>query len=187
MSEANKQKKLVKFSEFYHSSIKKLLAKNFGYKNPHEIPKIQKIVLNMGVGKASLDSKILNHAVEDLKMISGQAPVVTKAKKSLANFKLRAGMNIGCKVTLRKNKMYEFLERLIFISLSRIKEFKGFTSKNFDGRGNFNFGIKEQIVFPEITYDKIDNVRGLDINIVTTAKTDDEAKFLLSNFYLPFN
>lgn len=187
MSQVNNQKKLVKFSELYQTVIKDLLVKNFGYENSHEIPKIQKIVLNMGVGKASLDSKILTHAFEDLKMISGQAPVITKAKKSLANFKLRAGMNIGCKVTLRKNKMYEFLERLVFIALSRIKEFKGFTSKNFDGKGNFNFGIKEQIVFPEITYDKIDNIRGLDINIVTTAKTNDEAKFLLNNFYLPFN
>ena len=154
--------------------------------SPQEIPKLTKIVLNIGVGDAVTDKKKLNNAVEELALIAGQKPVVTKARKSIATFKLREGMPIGCKVTLRSTRMYEFLERLINMALPRVRDFHGITGKNFDGRGNFSFGIKEQIIFPEINYDKVENIRGMDICICTTAKTDEEAKALLTGFNLPY-
>lgn len=178
---------LERFQELYNNSVKKMLVDQFSYQNPHQIPKLEKIVINMGVGEAVADSKVIGHAVNDLTLISGQKPVVISARQSVASFKLREGMKIGCKVTLRSARMYDFLERLVLVSLPRVKEFKGFSKKSFDGRGNFTFGIKEQIVFPEINYDKIDTIRGMDITFVTTAKTDEEALFLLSSFNLPFN
>ena len=176
---------MTNFEKLYNDVIKKSLVEKFGYKNPHEIPKLTKIVLNMGVGAAVTDKKKLNNAVEELGLIAGQKPVMTSARKSIATFKLREGMPIGCKVTLRSEKMYEFLERLVNIALPRIRDFHGITGKNFDGKGNFAFGIKEQIVFPEINYEKVEDVRGLDIVICTTAKTDEEAKYLLTSFNLP--
>ncbi len=177
---------LLRFKELYLQKIKQELQKEFAYTNMHEIPRLEKIVINMGVGESVLDSKVINNAVNDLTLISGQKPVVTSAKKSIATFKLREDMKIGCKVTLRKDRMYDFIERLVIVALPRVKEFKGLSSKSFDGRGNFTFGIKEQIVFPEINYDKIDVLRGMDITFVTSAKTDAEAKLLLSGFNLPF-
>ncbi|BDU59660.1 50S ribosomal protein L5 [Candidatus Rickettsia kotlanii] len=177
---------MLRFKELYQQKIIKNLQKNFSYKNKHEIPQVKKIVINMGVGEATADSKVINNAVNDLTLISGQKPVVTLARKSIAAFKLRANMKIGCKVTLRKDRMYDFLERLVIVALPRVKEFRGFSYKSFDGKGNFTFGLKEQIVFPEINYDKIDIIRGMDITIVTSAKTDQESKFLLSGFNLPF-
>lgn len=176
---------MANFEKLYNDVIKKSLVEKFGYKNPHEIPKLTKIVLNMGVGEAVTDKKKLNNAMEELALIAGQKPVMTSARKSIATFKLREGMPIGCKVTLRSQKMYEFLERMVNMALPRIRDFHGITGKNFDGKGNFAFGIKEQIVFPEINYEKVEDVRGLDVVICTTAKTDDEAKFLLSSFNLP--
>ena len=176
---------MANFEKLYNDVIKKSLVEKFGYKNPHEIPKLTKIVLNMGVGAAVTDKKKLNNAMEELALIAGQKPVMTSARKSIATFKLREGMPIGCKVTLRSQKMYEFLERLVNMALPRIRDFHGITGKNFDGKGNFAFGIKEQIVFPEINYEKVEDVRGLDVVICTTAKTDDEAKFLLTSFNLP--
>jgi len=176
---------MANFEKLYNDVIKKSLVEKFGYKNPHEIPKLTKIVLNMGVGAAVTDKKKLNNAMDELALIAGQKPVMTAARKSIATFKLREGMPIGCKVTLRSQKMYEFLERLVNMALPRIRDFHGITGKNFDGKGNFAFGIKEQIVFPEINYEKVEDVRGLDVVICTTAKTDDEAKFLLSSFNLP--
>ncbi len=177
---------LRRFKELYTEAIAVDLQKEFNYKNKHQLPAIKKIVINMGVGTAVADSKVINNAVNDLTLISGQKPIVTTAKKSIATFKLREGMKIGCKVTLRKDRMYDFLERLVIVALPRIKEFRGFSSKSFDGKGNFTFGIKEQIVFPEINYDKIDIIRGMDITIVTSAKNDKEAKHLLAGFNLPF-
>lgn len=176
---------LARFKELYKQA-KPELQKKFEYKNVHEIPKIEKVVLNMGVGDAVADSKVINHAISDMTLISGQKPLAIKAKLSVATFKLREGMQVGCKVTLRKDRMYDFLERLVLVALPRVKEFKGFNKKSFDGRGNFTFGIKEQIVFPEINYDRIDKIRGLDITIVTSAKNDKEAQELLSVFQLPF-
>jgi large subunit ribosomal protein L5 len=176
----------MNIQELYESKVKNELVKEFGYKNVHQIPKIEKVVINMGVGEAIADSKVINHAVSDLTLISGQKPVVTTAKASIASFKLRQGMKIGCKVTLRKNRMYDFLDRLVYIALPTVKGFFGFDANKFDGRGNFNFGLKEQIVFPEINYDKIDTLRGLDIAIVTSASTDKEAQFLLSSLNFPF-
>ncbi len=176
---------MANFEKLYNDVIKKSLVEKFGYKNPHEIPKLTKIVLNMGVGAAVTDKKKLNNAMEELALIAGQKPVMTSARKSIATFKLREGMPIGCKVTLRSERMYEFLERLVNIALPRIRDFHGITGKNFDGKGNFAFGIKEQIVFPEINYEKVEDVRGLDIVICTTAKTDEEAKYLLTSFNLP--
>lgn len=176
----------LRFKELYFNEVVKTLQQEFSYKNKNQMPKIEKIIINMGVGEAVADSKVINHAVNDLTLISGQKPIITIAKKSIATFKLREGMKVGCKVTLRKDRMYDFLERLVIVALPRIKEFRGFSSKSFDGRGNFTFGIKEQIIFPEINYDKIDVIRGLDITIVTSAKTDKESKFLLSSFNLPF-
>jgi len=177
---------LLRFKELYAKEIVKSLQQKFNYKNVHQMPKLSKIVVNMGVGEAVSDSKVINSAIADLTAITGQKPYVTHAKKSIASFKLREGMKIGCKVTLRSDRMFEFLERLVIVALPRVKEFKGFSVKSFDGRGNMTFGIKEQIVFPEINYDKIDKIRGMDITIVTTAQTDEEAKFLLSGFNLPF-
>jgi large subunit ribosomal protein L5 len=177
---------MTNFETLYTDVIKKSLVEKFGYKNPHEIPKLTKIVLNMGIGDAVTDNKKVTTAMEELALIAGQQPVMTKARKSIATFKLREGMPIGCKVTLRSDRMYEFLERLINMALPRIRDFHGITGKNFDGKGNFAFGIKEQIIFPEINYEKVDEVRGLDIVICTTAKTDEEAKFLLTSFNLPY-
>lgn len=176
-----------RFEDLYSKTIRAELQKKYGYSNEHQIPALSKVVINMGVGEAVADSKIIGHAVNDMTLISGQKPIVTKAKKSIATYKLREEMKIGCKVTLRRKRMYDFLERLVITALPRVKEFKGLSVKSFDGRGNITFGIKEQIVFPEINYDKIDKVRGMDITIVTTAKTDDEAKSLLALFNLPFN
>lgn len=177
---------MTNFENLYSNVIKKSLVEKFGYQNPHEIPKLTKIVLNMGIGDAVTDKKKLNNAVDEMALIAGQKPIVTKARKSIATFKLRDGMPIGCKVTLRSAKMYEFLERLINMALPRIRDFHGITGKNFDGKGNFAFGIKEQIIFPEINYEKVENVRGMDIVICTTAKSDEEAKALLTGFNLPY-
>ena len=176
---------MTNFEKLYNEVIKKSLVEKFGYRNKHEIPKLTKIVLNMGVGDAVTDKKKLTNAMEELTLIAGQKPVMTKARKSIATFKLREGMPIGCKVTLRSDRMYEFLERLVNMALPRVRDFHGISGKNFDGRGNFAFGIKEQIVFPEINYDKVENVRGLDVVICTTAKSDEEAKALLTGFNLP--
>lgn len=177
---------LLRFKDLYGKEIVPSLQKQFAYNNKHQIPKVVKIVVNMGVGETVADSKIINNAVNDLTLISGQKPLITEAKKSIATFKLREGMKVGCKVTLRKDRMYDFLERLVLVALPRIKEFRGFSSKSFDGRGNFTFGVKEQIVFPEINYDKIDVIRGMDITIVTSAMNNEEGKLLLSGFNLPF-
>jgi large subunit ribosomal protein L5 len=177
---------LHKFKDLYNVSVIDDLQSRFRYANKHQIPKLTKIVINMSVGEATFDSKVLNYAVNDMTLISGQKPYITYAKKSIAAFKLRTGMKLGCKVTLRRNMMYEFLERLVIIALPRVKEFRGLSSNSFDGKGNITFGIKEQIVFPEINYDKIDKIRGMDITIVTTARTDQEAKYLLLGFNIPF-
>lgn len=175
-----------RFEELYAASIKQNLMERFKYANVHQIPRVEKIVINMGVGAAVADSKTMTNAVSDLTAISSQKPVVISAKQSVASFKLREGMKIGCKVTLRNDRMYDFLERLVLTALPRVKDFKGFSKKSFDRRGNFTFGIKEQIVFPEINYDRIDTIRGMDITLVTSAKTDEEAQVLLSSFHLPF-
>lgn len=178
---------MLRFKELYSKEVKPSLMKEFDYENSMEVPKIVKVSLNMGVGDAILDKKHLDAAVDELTLIAGQKAVVTKAKKSIAAFKLREGMSIGCRVTLRKSKMFDFLERFVMVALPRVRDFRGLSMKNFDGRGNLNVGIKEHIVFPEIDYDKILKVRGLNVTIVTTAKTDKEAKALLSGFSLPFN
>ena len=176
----------VRFKELYSKEIVHNLQQKFNYLNTHEIPKLVKVIVNMGVGEAVSDSKVINHAISDMTLITGQKPYITYAKKSIATFKLREGMKLGCKVTMRRDRMHDFLERLVMVALPRVKEFKGFSTKSFDGRGNLTFGIKEQIIFPEINYDKIDKIRGMDITIVTTAKTNDEAKELLLGFNLPF-
>jgi large subunit ribosomal protein L5 len=170
----------------YRDEIRGRLQQEFGYTNPMQVPKLDKIVINMGVGEATADSKKLDNAVVELTLISGQRPVKTLAKKAIAGFKIRKGLPIGCKVTLRKARMYEFLERLVTIAMPRVRDFRGIQGKGFDGRGNFAMGLKEQIVFPEINYDRVDQVRGMDIQFVTTAKTDAEAKALLKAFDLPF-
>ncbi len=170
----------------YREEIRTKLQQEFGYNNPMQVPKLDKIVINMGVGEATADSKKLDNAVVELTLISGQKPVKTLAKKAIAGFKIRKGLPIGCKVTLRKARMYEFLERLVTIAMPRVRDFRGIQGKGFDGRGNFAMGLKEQIVFPEINYDRVDAVRGMDIQFVTTAKTDAEAKALLKLFDLPF-
>ena len=162
------------------------LQKQFGYKNVNQIPKIEKIVVNMGVGEAATDAKAIDAAVADLRAITGQQPLVTHARKSIASFRLRAGMAIGAKVTLRGDRMWEFLDRLIAIAIPRIRDFRGISSKSFDGHGNFSMGVTEQLIFPEIDYDKIDHTRGMDITIVTTAQTDDEGRALLKAFHFPF-
>lgn len=177
---------MTNFEKLYNEVIKKALVEKFGYTNPHEIPKLTKIVLNMGVSDAVADKKKLNNAADEMSQIAGQKAVITHARKSIATFKVREGMPLGCKVTLRREKMYEFLERLVNMALPRIRDFHGIQGKNFDGRGNFAFGIKEQIIFPEINYEKVENVRGMDIVICTSAKTDEEAKALLTGFNLPY-
>ncbi len=170
----------------YIEEIRTKLQQEFGYKNPMQVPKLEKIVINMGVGEATGDSKKLDNAVTELTLISGQKPVRTLAKKAIAGFKIRKGLPIGCKVTLRKARMYEFLERLVTIAMPRVRDFRGIQGKGFDGRGNFAMGMKEQIVFPEINYDRVESVRGMDIQFVTSARTDAEAKALLKAFDLPF-
>ncbi len=170
----------------YRDSVVKQLIKQFAYKSAMQAPRIEKIILNMGVGEAVADKKVLDNAAADMAKIAGQKPLVTKSHKSVASFKIRAGQAIGCKVTLRGTRMYEFLDRLINIAMPRIRDFRGIPSKSFDGRGNFNFGVKEQIVFPEIDYDKIDALRGMNITITTTAKSNDEGKALLTAFKFPF-
>jgi len=170
----------------YDDKIVKAMTEKFGYKNVNEIPRIEKIVLNMGVGEATQDKKKVDQAASEMELIAGQKPVVTKAKKSIAQFKLREGMPIGVKVTLRRERMYEFLDRFITIALPRVRDFRGLNPKSFDGRGNYACGIKEQIIFPEINYDRIDKVRGMDVIVTTTAKTDDEARELLRLFGFPF-
>jgi len=175
-----------RLKEQYYNEFVDALTKKFGYKNAMQVPKLDKIVINMGVGEAKENAKLLEAAVKDLEKIAGQKAVLTKAKNSVANFKIREGMPIGCKVTLRGEKMYEFLDRLVNLALPRVRDFRGVNPNSFDGRGNYALGIKEQIIFPEIEYDKIDKVRGMDIIFVTTAKTDEEAKELLTLFNMPF-
>jgi large subunit ribosomal protein L5 len=170
----------------YEKEVRAALQKQFGYKNPMQVPKLDKIVINMGVGETVADSKVIQAAVTDLTQIAGQKPVTTRSKKAIAGFKLRENLPIGCKVTLRKQKMYEFLDRLINTALPRVRDFRGVKNNSFDGRGNYALGLKEQLVFPEINYDKIDQVRGMDIIICTTAKSDEEAKALLTAFNMPF-
>ncbi|HAD87397.1 MAG TPA: 50S ribosomal protein L5 [Rhodospirillaceae bacterium] len=175
----------TRLKEVYDTEIKSAMMEQFGYSNVHQVPKLEKIVLNMGVGDATEDRKRVEGAIEDLTRITGQKPVATRAKKSIAGFKLREGMVIGAKVTLRKDRMYEFLDRLVNIALPRVRDFRGIQGKCFDGHGNFAMGLKEQIVFPEIDYDQVDKVRGMDIVICTSAGTDDEAKALLKAFNMP--
>ena len=177
---------MARLQEQYKNEIAGAMQKKFGYKNVMEIPKLDKIVINMGVGEAKENAKALESAIRDMEIIAGQKAVITKAKKSIANFKIREGVNIGCKVTLRGAKMYEFADRLINLALPRVRDFRGVNPNAFDGRGNYALGIKEQIIFPEIEYDKIDKTRGMDIIFVTTAKTDEEARELLKLFNMPF-
>jgi large subunit ribosomal protein L5 len=177
---------MARMKEIYRKDVAPALMKQFGYKSVMEVPRIEKIVLNMGVGEAIGDKKLLENAVGDMQKITGQKPVVTKARKAIAGFKIREGYPIGCMVTLRQERMYEFLDRLITIALPRVRDFRGVSGRSFDGRGNFNMGVKEQIIFPEIEYDKIDALRGMNITITTTAKTDAEAKALLAAFRFPF-
>ncbi|AAF40612.1 TPA: 50S ribosomal protein L5 [Neisseria meningitidis] len=177
---------MARLREFYKETVVPELVKQFGYKSVMEVPRIEKITLNMGVGEAVADKKVMEHAVSDLEKIAGQKPVVTVARKSIAGFKIRDNYPVGCKVTLRRDQMFEFLDRLITIALPRVRDFRGVSGKSFDGRGNYNMGVREQIIFPEIEYDKIDALRGLNITITTTAKTDEEAKALLSLFKFPF-
>jgi large subunit ribosomal protein L5 len=177
---------MARLQEFYKSTVVADLAKKFGYKSLMEVPRITKVTLNMGVGEAVGDKKVLDNAVGDMVKIAGQKPVVTKARKSIAGFKIREGYPIGCMVTLRGPRMFEFLDRLVSVAMPRIRDFRGIQAKGFDGRGNYNLGVKEQIIFPEIEYDKIDALRGLNISITTTAKTDEEARALLAAFKFPF-
>ena len=177
---------MARFYDFYKESVVPELVKQFGYKSIMEVPRIEKITLNMGVGEAVADKKVMEHAVGDLEKIAGQKPVVTTARKSIAGFKIRDQYPIGCKVTLRRERMYEFLDRLVTIALPRVRDFRGVSGKSFDGRGNYNMGVREQIIFPEIEYDKIDALRGMNITITTTAKTDEEARALLAAFKFPF-
>ena len=177
---------MSRLKDQYKSEIVPALTKKFNYKNVMEVPKLDKIVINMGVGEAKENPKALESAVADLEAITGQKAVLTKAKNSIANFKIREGMNIGCKVTLRGEKMYEFLDRLVNLALPRVRDFRGINPNSFDGRGNYALGIKEQFIFPEIEFDKVDKVRGMDIIFVTTAKTDEEARELLTQFNMPF-
>ena len=177
---------MSRLKETYQNEIVPAMIKKFGYKNVLQVPKLEKVVINMGVGEARENAKLLEAAVKDMETITGQKAVVTKAKKSVANFKIREGMSIGCKVTLRGEKMYEFVDRLINLALPRVRDFRGVNPNAFDGRGNYALGIKEQLIFPEIDYDKVDKVRGLDVIFVTTAKTDEEARELLTQFNMPF-
>ncbi len=176
---------MARLYEVYKDKVAKDLMKQFGYKSIMEVPRIEKITLNMGVGEAVADKKVMEFAVGDMQKIAGQKPVVTMSKKSIAGFKIREGYPVGCKVTLRKERMYEFLDRLISVAIPRIRDFRGISGKSFDGRGNYNMGVKEQIIFPEIEYEKIDALRGMNITITTSAKTDEEAKALLMAFKLP--
>ena len=177
---------MARLKETYYETMVDAMTKKFGYKNVMEVPKLEKIVINMGIGEAKENPKVLENAVSDMEIITGQKAVLTKAKKSVANFKIREGMNIGCKTTLRGEKMYEFLDRLVNLALPRVRDFRGVNPNAFDGRGNYALGIKEQFIFPEIEYDKIDKTRGMDVIIVTTAKTDEEARELLTLFNMPF-
>ena len=177
---------MSRYKELYENEIIEAMTKKFGYKNVMEVPKLAKVVVNMGVGEAKENAKLLDAAIKDMEIITGQKAVATKAKKSIANFKLREGMAIGCKTTLRGEKMYEFVDRLVNLALPRVRDFRGVNADAFDGRGNYALGIKEQLIFPEIEYDKVDKVRGMDIIFVTTAKTDEEARELLRLFGMPF-
>lgn len=177
---------MARLQEFYRSKVMADLQAKFGYKSVMEVPRLTKITLNMGVSEAVSDKKVIEHAVSDMAKISGQKPVVTKTRKAIAAFKIREDYPIGCMVTLRGQRMYEFLDRLVAVALPRVRDFRGISGRAFDGRGNYNIGVKEQIIFPEIEYDKIDAVRGMNISIITTAKTDDEAKALLTAFSFPF-
>ena len=176
---------MSRLQNFYYENVMPQLTEQFGYKTVMQIPRISKITLNMGLGEAVTDKKVVDHAADDLGKIAGQKPIVTNARKSVANFKIREGWPNGCKVTLRRERMYEFLDRLISIAIPRIRDFRGFSAKSFDGRGNYSLGVKEQIIFPEVDYDKIDALRGLDITITTTAKTDEEGRALLAAFNFP--
>ena len=178
---------MTRLRELYEETVKPSLVERFGYANPMQVPRLDKIVVNMGVGEASQDRKLIEGAVDDMALITGQKPVITKAKKSIATFKLRDGMTVGCMVTLRRRRMYEFLDRLINVALPRVRDFRELSPRSFDGHGNFAMGLKEQLVFPEIDYDKMDRIRGLDIVICTTARSDDEAKALLQGFNMPFS
>jgi large subunit ribosomal protein L5 len=177
---------MTRLQQYYRESIVPQLVNQFGYKSAMEVPRIEKIVLNMGVGEAVADKKVMDHAVGDMTKIAGQKPIVTKARKAIAGFKIRQGYPVGCTVTLRRAQMYEFLDRFVSIALPRVRDFRGISPRGFDGRGNFNMGIKEQIIFPEIDYDKVDALRGLNVTFTTSAKTDDEAKALLMAFRFPF-
>jgi large subunit ribosomal protein L5 len=177
---------MARLQDFYKETVVKQLQEQFKYDNPMMVPKIEKITLNMGLGEAVGDKKIIEHAVSDMEKIAGQKVVVTLSRKSIAGFKIRDDMPIGCKVTLRKERMYEFLDRLVNVAIPRIRDFRGVSAKSFDGRGNYSLGVKEQIIFPEIDYDKIDTLRGMDINITTSAKNDEEARALLAAFKFPF-
>ena len=177
---------MTRLQLYYRESIVPQLVEQFGYRSAMDVPRIEKIVLNMGVGEAVADKKVMDHAVGDMTKIAGQKPVVTKARKAIAGFKIRQGYPVGCTVTLRRSQMYEFLDRFVSIALPRVRDFRGISPRGFDGRGNFNMGIKEQIIFPEIDYDKVDALRGLNVTFTTSAKTDDEAKALLMAFRFPF-
>ncbi len=177
---------MSRLKEQYQNEIVDAMVKKFGYKNKMEVPKLSKVVINMGVGEAKENAKILETAMKDMEIIAGQKPVMTKAKNSVANFKIREGMPIGCKVTLRGEKMYEFVDRLVNLALPRVRDFRGVNPNAFDGRGNYALGIKEQLIFPEIEYDKVDKIRGMDVIFVTTARTDEEARELLTQFNMPF-
>ena len=177
---------MARLHEHYRDVVREKLKEQFGYRNPMEIPRLDKVVINMGVGEATQDQKKLQSAINDLTLISGQKPAVCRARKSVANFKLREGMPIGCKVTLRRERMYEFLDRLVTIALPRVRDFRGLSPRSFDGRGNYALGIREQIIFPEINYDDVDEIRGMDVVICTTAKSDAEARALLQHFRMPF-
>ena len=188
MADAQKDQKAYtpRLRKDYDDRIAKAMTEKFGYKNALEVPKLEKIVINMGVGEATQDKKKVEAAAAEMEKISGQKPVITKAKKSIAQFKLREGMPIGCKVTLRRDRMFEFLDRLVTIALPRVRDFRGLNAKSFDGRGNYAMGLKEQIIFPEINYDKVSKVRGMDVTIVTTARTDEEGRELLRLMQMPF-
>ena len=181
-----KRSEPARLQTYYRDTVVKDLTQKFSYKSVMQVPRIQKIVLNMGVGEAVADKKIMDNAVADMTKIAGQKPLVTKSRKAIANFKIREGYPIGCKVTLRGGRMYDFLDRLVSVAMPRIRDFRGISARSFDGMGNYNMGVKEQIIFPEIEYDKIDAIRGMNITISTTAKTDDEAKALLAAFKFPF-
>ena len=177
---------MARLKDFYKDSVVKAMTEQFGYTSVMQVPRIDKITLNMGVGEAVADKKVMEHAVGDMEKIAGQKAIVTKAKKSVAAFKIRDDYPVGCKVTLRRERMYEFLDRLVTVAIPRIRDFRGISGRAFDGRGNYNIGVKEQIIFPEIEYDKVDALRGLNISITTTAKTDEECKALLAGFRFPF-